>query len=81
MATPGRLSDHIDTGLDLSRLRYLVIDEADRMTGQWLKQIDDVINHNQVQKLLFSATLASDPKFLSALKVRKQRKLVCLGTP
>ena len=33
VATPGRLCDHLDTtmALDLSKLKYLVFDEADRM--------------------------------------------------
>lgn len=69
VCTPGRLVDHIDGGLNLKRVRYLVVDEADRMTGQWLQKIDSVIQGGAVQKLLFSATLASDPQFLSALKV------------
>lgn len=70
VCTPGRLVDHIDGGLNLKRVRYLVVDEADRMTGQWLQKIDSVIQGGAVQKLLFSATLASDPQFLSALKLR-----------
>ena len=61
--------DHLRAGLDLSRLRYLIIDEADRMSGDWLTNIDKSIDHNLIQKLLFSATLASDPQFLSAVKV------------
>ena len=69
ICTPGRLVDHIDGGLNLKRVKYLVIDEADRMTGQWLQKMDSVISAGAVQKLLFSATLASDPQFLSALKV------------
>ena len=73
ICTPGRLVDHIDGGLNLRRVKYLVIDEADRMTGEWLQKMDSVINAGAVQKLLFSATLASDPQFLSALKVRCQK--------
>ena len=32
IATPGRLCDHLDTtlALDLSKLEYLIFDEADR---------------------------------------------------
>jgi superfamily II DNA/RNA helicase len=69
VATPGRLMDHLETGLDLSRLRYLVVDEADRMRGAWLEKLEQKTNRALVQKLLFSATLASDPQFLSSLKV------------
>ena len=69
IATPGRLMDHLDSGMDLTRLRYLVVDEADRMRGAWLEKLEQKTNRALVQKLLFSATLASDPQFLSSLKV------------
>jgi len=39
VSTTGRLLDHIEytTSLDLSRVQYLVIDEADRSVGvSWL---------------------------------------------
>ncbi|CAG5108020.1 Oidioi.mRNA.OKI2018_I69.chr1.g3599.t1.cds [Oikopleura dioica] len=70
IATPGRLMDHLDSGMDLTRLRYLVVDEADRMRGAWLEKLEQKTNRALVQKLLFSATLASDPQFLSSLKLR-----------
>ncbi|ESO99581.1 hypothetical protein LOTGIDRAFT_238800 [Lottia gigantea] len=46
VATPGRLVDHINKtpGFDLSRLRFLVIDEADRMMDNikqnWLQVVE-----------------------------------------
>lgn len=46
IATPGKLVDHIELtkGLCLHRLRYLIIDEADRMMEEvnqdWLSQVD-----------------------------------------
>jgi len=62
VATPGRLMDHIEKtpGFTLQHLRYLVIDEADRLLNQsyqdWVtkvysnayqqKHIGDVIEHN-----------------------------------
>ena len=73
VCTPGSLTGlSFDTGveLDFSRLKYLVIDEADQMEGEWLKTLEAKIP-KQCQKLLFSATLASDPQFLAALKVKK----------
>ncbi|CBY10279.1 unnamed protein product [Oikopleura dioica] len=70
VATPGRLMDHLENGLDLSRLRFLVVDEADRMRGAWLEKLEQKTNRALLQKLLFSATLASDPQFLSSLKLR-----------
>ena len=71
VATPGRLVDHLNAGIRLDRLKFLVIDEADRMSGNWLAELDKHINRSTVQKLLFSATLASDARFLSAVKVKK----------
>lgn len=51
VATPGRIYDHIyrTQGFCLKRLRYLVIDEADRMMEDiqqgWLKQIEEAVFH------------------------------------
>ncbi|GMK56688.1 hypothetical protein CspeluHIS016_0305280 [Cutaneotrichosporon spelunceum] len=43
VATPGRLMDHLAAGLTLQHLRFLVIDEADRLLTQsfqnWLAQV------------------------------------------
>lgn len=72
VCTPGSLSDmEFDSGskLDYFRLKYLVIDEADQMEGEWLKALEKKIPTN-CQKLLFSATLARDPQFLAALKLK-----------
>ncbi|KAK6191413.1 hypothetical protein SNE40_003108 [Patella caerulea] len=49
VATPGRLVDHINktAGFDLSHLRFLVIDEADRMMEDikqdWLTQVENSV--------------------------------------
>ncbi|KAJ8298998.1 hypothetical protein KUTeg_023058 [Tegillarca granosa] len=66
VATPGRLVDHINKteGFDLSQLRFLVIDEADRMMEE-IKQ--DWLTH--LQKLLFSATLSQNPEKLQMLNL------------
>ncbi|KJH41672.1 helicase protein [Dictyocaulus viviparus] len=47
ISTPGRLMDHItdpSSGIDLSSLRFLVVDEADRMTDmvrqEWLEVVE-----------------------------------------
>ena len=44
--TPGRVFDHIDRGtLDISNIRYLVIDEADEMLNMgFIDQVRDIIN-------------------------------------
>ncbi|KAK2719685.1 ATP-dependent RNA helicase DDX51-like [Artemia franciscana] len=93
VATPGRLVDHIEktVGFDLTDLRYLIIDEADRILEEthsdWLTHIESAVYKKgrtkiqaltikamqcinpPLQKLLFSATLTSNPEKLKALKL------------
>lgn len=64
VATPGRLMDHLETtrGFSLKSLRYLVMDEADRLLelefGPVLDKILQVIPRDR-KTMLFSATLTS----------------------
>ena len=61
VATPGRILDHLERGtIDLSKVRFLVLDEADRMLDMGF--IDDVKRimskcPTKRQTLLFSATI------------------------
>jgi len=61
IATPGRLIAHIqNSGVDLSHVEYLILDEADRMLDMGF--FDDIMKivgrlPEQRQTLLFSATL------------------------
>lgn len=80
VATPGRLVDHIDStaGFSLDHLRFLVIDEADRLLNQsyhgWLEKVLKVSNQGRqygCQKLLFSATLTRNPEKISSLQLFK----------
>ncbi|QIL46241.1 DEAD/DEAH box helicase [Vagococcus coleopterorum] len=61
VATPGRLLDHVKRGtIDLSKIKYLVIDEADEMLDMgFVEQIEAVIKAlpNKHQTALFSATM------------------------
>ena len=60
VATPGRLLDHLQQKtLDLSRIEFLILDEADRMLDMgFIKDIQKIIKvlPPQRQNLMFSAT-------------------------
>ena len=64
VGTPGRILDHLrNDSLDLSKIKFLVLDEADRMLDMGF--IDDVVTiinkcPKERQTLLFSATISSD---------------------
>jgi ATP-dependent RNA helicase RhlE len=61
IATPGRLISHLNVGhVDFSRLRFLILDEADRMLDMGFQpdlfRIIRALNDNR-QTLMFSATM------------------------
>lgn len=64
VGTPGRVLDHIQKGtLDLERLKYLVIDEADEMLRMgFIEQVGAIIDELPTDRMtmLFSATLPND---------------------
>ncbi|TXB60065.1 DEAD/DEAH box helicase [Phaeodactylibacter luteus] len=61
VATPGRLTSHLDMGyVDLSKLEFLILDEADRMLDMGFAPAIMNIVHKlplERQNLLFSATM------------------------
>ncbi|MEO6800651.1 MAG: DEAD/DEAH box helicase [Rhodanobacter sp.] len=61
VGTPGRVIDHLDKGtLDLSELKYLVLDEADEMLRMgFIDDVEKVLHATppQRQVALFSATM------------------------
>ena len=69
VSTPGRLLDHVQQRtINLSQVRILVLDEADRMLDMgFIRDIRRIIEllPKQRQNLLFSATFSNDIKQLS----------------
>ncbi|KAL5708203.1 RNA helicase [Ranunculus cassubicifolius] len=77
VATPGRLLDHLANtkGFSLKNLKYLVLDEADRLLNEdFEKSIDDLLKAipRERRTYLFSATMTK--------KVRKLQR-ACLRNP
>lgn len=64
VGTPGRLLDHLSRGtLNLSNIRILILDEADKMFEMgFIDDVNKIISRvpRNSQKLLFSATMPSD---------------------
>lgn len=79
VATPGRLLDHAQRGtIDLSRIEFLVLDEADRMLD--LGFIDDILKVVEYlpaerQNLLFSATYSQSIKQLADELLDQPRRI------
>ncbi|HSP23092.1 MAG TPA: DEAD/DEAH box helicase [Planococcus sp. (in: firmicutes)] len=61
VGTPGRVLDHIERGtIDLSKVAYLVLDEADEMLNMgFIEQVETIMKKLPEQRntMLFSATL------------------------
>ena len=64
VGTPGRILDHLrNDSLNLDKIKFLVLDEADRMLDMgFIDHVVTIINKcpKQRQTLLFSATISSD---------------------
>ncbi|MDX2034001.1 MAG: DEAD/DEAH box helicase [Blastocatellia bacterium] len=77
IATPGRLIDHLDQGtIDLSRVKMLVLDEADRMLDMgFLPAIKRVLGQvpRERQTLLFSATMSPAIERIAREYMRKPK--------
>jgi ATP-dependent RNA helicase DDX47/RRP3 len=81
IATPGRLLDHLrDTkGFQLRHVRYLVLDEADRMLSMDFEQelhaiLDELPNANR-QTMLFSATMTDQVQKLQRASLKDPVKI------
>ncbi len=64
VGTPGRILDHLERKtLNFNDLRFLVIDEADRMFDMgFIDDVRDIIDHTpkDIQTAMFSATISDD---------------------
>ncbi|KAF6838720.1 DEAD/DEAH box helicase [Colletotrichum plurivorum] len=93
IATPGRLADHIrtsgeDTICGLRRVKYVVLDEADRLLdatgpGSMIPDVEECLSvlppSSQRQTLLFTATITPEVRALKDMPVKpgKQPVFVC----
>jgi ATP-dependent RNA helicase DeaD len=84
VGTPGRVLDHIEKGtLDLERLEYFVIDEADEMLNMgFIDQVKAIINELPEDRMtmLFSATLPQDIEQLCHRYMNNPKDIVIAGT-
>ncbi|KNA07182.1 hypothetical protein SOVF_174220 isoform A [Spinacia oleracea] len=80
VGTPGRLMDHLTNtkGFSLRTLKYLVLDEADRLLNQdFEKALDDILKVIPVNRrtYLFSATMTNKVKKLQRACLRDPVKV------
>jgi superfamily II DNA/RNA helicase len=84
VATPGRLTDHLERKrLDLSRVELLVLDEADRMLDMgFVEAVERIAQATPAkrQTLLFSATLDGEIARLAKRILREPRLISVAGS-
>ena len=80
VATPGRLKDLLDKGVaDLSKLQYLVLDEADQMLDMGFKdELDSILETASVERrtLLFSATMPREVALIAKRYMSDPKEIV-----
>ena len=84
VGTPGRIMDHLDKGtLDLSQLRYLVLDEADEMLKMgFAEDVETILaaTPEDKQVAMFSATMPAQIRRLSAKYLHDPREIAVKKT-
>jgi ATP-dependent RNA helicase DeaD len=79
VGTPGRIMDHLDKGtLDLSQLKYLVLDEADEMLRMgFAEDVATILAETPAEKqvALFSATMPPQIRRISAQYLREPEEI------
>jgi len=80
VATPGRLRDLLERkAADISKISYLVLDEADEMLNMGFRaEIDEILENAPKERTtwLFSATMSRDVKRISKNYMYKPEELV-----
>ncbi|TGO37618.1 hypothetical protein BHYA_0093g00210 [Botrytis hyacinthi] len=95
ICTPGRLVEHLKStpGFTLQHVKWLVIDEADKLLDQSFQQWLDVVmnslaagqkslpsNKDRVRKIVLSATMTRDIGQLTSLKLYRPKLVVLEGS-
>ena len=79
VGTPGRIMDHLDKGtLDLSELRFLVLDEADEMLNMgFAEDVETILADTPEDKnvALFSATMPAQIRRISKSYLRDPEEI------
>ena len=87
VGTAGRLIDYITRGrIQLSSIRYLVLDEADRMLDMgFMKAVDTIVDHETMvpkeerQTLMFSATFPEEIQKLAQRFLKPNYAFITVG--
>ncbi len=83
VGTPGRIMDHLDKGtLDLSELRFLVLDEADEMLNMgFAEDVETILadTPDTKQVALFSATMPRQIRRLSGTYLKDPAEITVKG--
>ncbi|MBK6762054.1 MAG: DEAD/DEAH box helicase [Micrococcales bacterium] len=84
VGTPGRIMDHLERGtLDLSHLRFLVLDEADEMLNMgFAEDVETILAKTPAEKnvALFSATLPKQIRRLATKYLRDPLEITVANT-